>query len=109
MAVLGHSQVGLTLDTYIHMLPELRREITDRMDDLLERLQPLSGDDTVADEVDDAGDEESEASSDGDDSTGCGGYLPRPPLDEAGSHHSRERPPFVILMKRSISWPSSRS
>jgi integrase len=35
MDVLGHSQIGLTMNTYAHVIPELRREAADRMDDLL--------------------------------------------------------------------------
>lgn len=37
MDVLGHSQISLTLNTYTHVLPELKREAADRMNDLLER------------------------------------------------------------------------
>lgn len=35
MDVLGHSQIGLTMNTYSHVIPELRREAADRMEDLL--------------------------------------------------------------------------
>jgi len=35
MDVLGHSQIGLTMNTYSHVIPELRREAADRMDHLL--------------------------------------------------------------------------
>ena len=35
MDVLGHSQIGLTMNTYSHVIPELRREAADRMDQLL--------------------------------------------------------------------------
>lgn len=35
MDVLGHSQIGLTMNTYSHVIPELRREAANRMDDLL--------------------------------------------------------------------------
>jgi integrase len=35
MDVLGHSQISLTMNTYAHVLPELRREAADRMSDLL--------------------------------------------------------------------------
>lgn len=35
MEVLGHSQIGLTMNTYSHVIPELRREAADRMDRLL--------------------------------------------------------------------------
>jgi integrase len=37
MDVLGHSQISLTLNTYTHVLPELKREAADRMNELLER------------------------------------------------------------------------
>jgi len=36
MDVLGHSQIGLTMNTYSHVIPELRREAADRMDHLLQ-------------------------------------------------------------------------
>ncbi len=32
MEVLGHSQISLTMDTYAHIMPELRREAADAMD-----------------------------------------------------------------------------
>ena len=35
MDVLGHSQIALTMNTYSHVIPELRREAADRMDHLL--------------------------------------------------------------------------
>jgi integrase len=35
MEILGHSQISLTMNTYTHVLPELRRQAADRMDDLL--------------------------------------------------------------------------
>jgi len=35
MEVPGHSQIGLTMNTYSHVIPELRREAADRMDHLL--------------------------------------------------------------------------
>jgi integrase len=37
MEVLGHSQISLTMNTYTHVLPELRRQAADRIDELLER------------------------------------------------------------------------
>jgi len=37
MEVLGHSQIGLTMNSYAHVIPELRREAADRMDQLLDR------------------------------------------------------------------------
>src|SRR5260370_33011166 len=40
MDVLGHSQIGLTMNTYTHVIPELRRQAADRMDDLLNDLGP---------------------------------------------------------------------
>ena len=36
MEVLGHSDVGMTLNTYSHGVAQLRREAADRMDDLLD-------------------------------------------------------------------------
>jgi integrase len=35
MDVLGHSQIAMTMNTYSHVIPELRRTAADRMDDLL--------------------------------------------------------------------------
>jgi integrase len=35
MDVLGHSQIALTMNTYTHVLPELRREAADRMEALI--------------------------------------------------------------------------
>ena len=35
MEVLGHSEVGMTLNTYSHVIPELRRDAADRMDNVL--------------------------------------------------------------------------
>ena len=35
MEVLGHSQIGLTMNTYAHVVPELKREAADRMERLL--------------------------------------------------------------------------
>ncbi len=35
MEVLGHSQIGLTMDTYSHVMPSLKREAADRMDTAL--------------------------------------------------------------------------
>ena len=32
---LGHSTYQLTMDTYSHMIPELRNEVADRMDEIL--------------------------------------------------------------------------
>jgi integrase len=40
MDVLGHSQIGLTMNTYSHVIPELRREAADRMDHLLRERDP---------------------------------------------------------------------
>lgn len=36
MEVLGHSDVGMTLNTYSHVVPQLKREAADRMDEILE-------------------------------------------------------------------------
>jgi integrase len=35
MDILGHSQISLTLNTYSHVMPELRREAADRMEAIL--------------------------------------------------------------------------
>src|SRR5712691_1785309 len=37
MDLLGHSQIGLTMNTYSHVIPDLRRDAADRMQDLLGR------------------------------------------------------------------------
>jgi integrase len=34
MEVLGHSEIGVTMNTYAHVLPELRQEAADTIDDL---------------------------------------------------------------------------
>jgi integrase len=39
MEVLGHSEVGTTLNTYSHVIPQLRQEAADRMNEILE-LEP---------------------------------------------------------------------
>jgi integrase len=36
MEVLGHSDVGMTLNTYSHVVPQLRREAADRMEEILD-------------------------------------------------------------------------
>lgn len=36
MDVLGHSQIGLTMNTYSHVIPDLRRDEARRLEDLLE-------------------------------------------------------------------------
>jgi integrase len=35
MDVLGHSQIGLTMNTYTHVLIELKRDAAERMNDLM--------------------------------------------------------------------------
>jgi integrase len=35
METLGHSQIGLTMETYSHVMPTLRREVADQMDAIL--------------------------------------------------------------------------
>jgi integrase len=35
MEILGHSQISLTMNTYTHVVPELRRQAAERMDQLL--------------------------------------------------------------------------
>jgi len=32
METLGHSNIGITMDTYTHVLPELQRQAADAMD-----------------------------------------------------------------------------
>ena len=34
MEVLGHSQIGLTMNTYAHVMPEMKRDAADRMERL---------------------------------------------------------------------------
>jgi len=36
MEVLGHSDVGMTLNTYSHVIPQLRQEASERMNEILE-------------------------------------------------------------------------
>ena len=33
--LLGHSDIAMTMNTYSHVIPELRRDAADRMDDLI--------------------------------------------------------------------------
>lgn len=35
MAILGHSQIALTMDTYSQVMPAMQREAADLMDDIL--------------------------------------------------------------------------
>jgi integrase len=35
MEVLGHSQIGVTMNLYSHVMPELNRDAADRMDEIL--------------------------------------------------------------------------
>ncbi len=35
MELLGHSQIGVTADTYAHVVPELMRDAAHRMEDVL--------------------------------------------------------------------------
>jgi integrase len=35
MELLGHSQISLTMNTYSHVIPQLKRDAADRMDDIL--------------------------------------------------------------------------
>ncbi len=35
MQVLGHSQIGVTMDTYSHVIPELQQDAAAKMDELL--------------------------------------------------------------------------
>ena len=34
MEVLGHSEIGVTMNTYAHVLPQLREEAADAIDEL---------------------------------------------------------------------------
>jgi len=36
MDLLGHSQIGLTMNTYSHVIPDLRRDAAQRMQDPLQ-------------------------------------------------------------------------
>ena len=36
MDLLGHSQIALTMNTYSHVMPDLRRDAAQRMQDLLQ-------------------------------------------------------------------------
>ncbi len=35
MDVLGHSQIGITMNTYTHVIPELRKDAAERMESVL--------------------------------------------------------------------------
>ena len=39
MDVLGHSQIGLTMNTYSHVIPDLRRDAANRMQEFLSNLE----------------------------------------------------------------------
>jgi integrase len=39
MEILGHSQIALTMNTYTHVVPELRRDAAARMESLLEQRE----------------------------------------------------------------------
>jgi integrase len=43
MDVLGHSQISLTLNTYSHVVPSLRTDAAERMDDVLTRALAATG------------------------------------------------------------------
>ena len=34
MEILGHSQIGITMNTYTHVIPELRKDAADRIESL---------------------------------------------------------------------------
>ncbi len=36
MEVLGHSQIALTMNTYTHVIPELRRDAAQRMEEIIQ-------------------------------------------------------------------------
>lgn len=74
MEILGHSQIGLTADTYSHVAPEVQAA-AERMDDLLRRLKEADdaatgGDERVADAVADGEADGVEPPPDGDDQAG---------------------------------------
>lgn len=35
MEILGHSQIAITMNTYTHVIPELRKDAAERMESLL--------------------------------------------------------------------------
>jgi len=35
MEILGHSQIALTMNTYAHVIPELRRDAASKMEELI--------------------------------------------------------------------------
>jgi integrase len=39
MDVIGHSQIGLTMNTYSHIIPDLRKDAAKRMQDLLQERE----------------------------------------------------------------------
>jgi integrase len=40
--MLGHASIGITLDTYSHVLPTMHREAAEVMEDLLSGARPIS-------------------------------------------------------------------
>ena len=38
METLGHSQISLTMDTYAHVVPSMRREVAAKMDEIFDPL-----------------------------------------------------------------------
>ena len=51
MEILGHSQIGLTMNTYAHIMPQAQREVADLMDVLLPAAE--TGDEVVSGEAPD--------------------------------------------------------
>lgn len=49
MEILGHSQIGITMNLYSHVLPAMRKEIANSMDAILTPPNPVA--DTVADKA----------------------------------------------------------
>ncbi len=49
--ILGHGQIGLTADTYTHVLPELQADAAARQDALLGRLEATALDAPARDKV----------------------------------------------------------
>ena len=39
---LGHSTVGITLDTYSHVLPDMQEEATEKLEAMLAGLKPVA-------------------------------------------------------------------
>ena len=42
MELLGHSQIAITMNTYSHVVPALRKEAANQMDAILTRPEPVA-------------------------------------------------------------------